>query len=51
LAHVAWIINISVDIYHMDSWKCHSYGKQGFTGFSDAYHCMFVIALHVVHYD
>jgi len=21
---VAWIINISVDIYHMDSWKYHS---------------------------
>jgi len=21
LAHVAWIIDISMDIYHMDSWK------------------------------
>jgi len=37
-----------MDIYHMDSWKYHSYhmnGKTGFTGFNDAYHCMFVIAI------
>jgi len=48
LAHVAWIVDISMDIYHMDSWKYHSYhtdGKPGFTGLNDAYHCMFVIAL------
>jgi len=37
-----------MDIYHMDAWKYHTYytnGKPKFTGFNDAYHCMFVIAL------
>jgi len=51
---VAWIINISVDIYHMDSWKYHSLHitcmvKTGFTGFNDTYHCILWLHLQVVH--
>ena len=40
---------LSMDISH-DIWihgyiTYHSDGKTGFTGFNDAYHCMFVIEL------
>jgi len=53
---VAWIINISVDIYHMDSWKYHSLHiirmvKTGFTGLNDTYHCMLWLHLHVLRCD
>jgi len=50
LAHVAWIVEISMDILHIShgfmeiSLISHD-GKTGFTGFNDAYHCVFVIAI------